>query len=133
MHGKVRKARQGNQEIQEGYFFSGPIPSPDLMKEYAEVDPKFPERILTLTEGEASHRQREEKKINRCKLAEIRSDAIGRLAALVFAFLCIVGYGYLMYLVFQMGYNSSATFLSSTIVAALLYGFYRFTRGASKK
>jgi len=41
----------------------GPIPSPEVLAEYNEIDPTFANRILIMAEQQASHRQRTERKI----------------------------------------------------------------------
>ena len=38
-------------------FFAGPLPPPDTVKAYAEVNPGFPERIFALAESSLAHRQ----------------------------------------------------------------------------
>ncbi len=91
IHSKVRKAKTGANEVHEGFLFMEPIPSPELMKQYAEVDPTFPDRILKMAEAESAHRQSEEKKLNKCRRAEIRSDGFGRLSALFLAFFALGG------------------------------------------
>lgn len=35
--------------------FSGPIPPPALMKEYAEIDPEFPRRFIEIFEKQQAH------------------------------------------------------------------------------
>lgn len=46
-------------------FYQGIIPSPEMMEQYAAVDPTLPSRILQLTEDEGNHRRDMEKKIVR--------------------------------------------------------------------
>ena len=35
--------------------FFGPVPSPSHMKEYAEIDPSFPERFFAMAEKQQTH------------------------------------------------------------------------------
>ena len=51
-----------DQEDSPGYsrsvsasLFSGPIPPPGLMKEYAEIDPEFPGRFIEIFERQQVH------------------------------------------------------------------------------
>ncbi len=51
-----------DQEDSPGYsrsvsasLFSGPIPPPALMKEYAEIDPEFPGRFIEIFERQQAH------------------------------------------------------------------------------
>ena len=43
--------------------FSGPVPSPGHMKEYAEIDSSFPERFLAMAEKQQTHDHTVEKDI----------------------------------------------------------------------
>ena len=44
-------------------WFSGPVPPPGHMKEYAEIDPSFPDRFLAMAEKQQAHDQAVEKDI----------------------------------------------------------------------
>ena len=44
-------------------LFSGPIPPPALMREYAELDPEFPRRFVELFERQQSHDHEVEKAV----------------------------------------------------------------------
>lgn len=44
-------------------WFSGPVPSPGHMKEYAEIDPSFPDRFFAMAEKQQAHDQAVEKDI----------------------------------------------------------------------
>ena len=43
--------------------FSGPVPHPALMKEYAEIDPDFPKRLFEIAERQQIHDHAVEKDI----------------------------------------------------------------------
>lgn len=44
-------------------LFSGPIPPPALMREYAELDPEFPRRFIEIFERQQSHDHEVEKAV----------------------------------------------------------------------
>ena len=44
-------------------LFSGPIPPPALMKEYAEIDPEFPKRFFEVADKQLAHDHAVEKEI----------------------------------------------------------------------
>ncbi len=44
-------------------LFSGPIPPPALMKEYAEINPEFPKRFFEVAEKQLAHDHAVEKEI----------------------------------------------------------------------
>ncbi len=58
--------------------FRGPLPSPETLKGYGEIDPTFPNRLMVMTEKEQRHRQR----IN---WAEVASGFVGQAFALTVA------------------------------------------------
>lgn len=111
----------------------GPIPPPHIMKEYFEIDPSFPDRIMKMTEQEALHRRSEDKKINRCRRAEIRSDGITRFVSPFLAFLALGSYMFLTYKIFEMGYSNAGSILSVSGLGIILIGFYRFTKNRQPK
>ena len=44
-------------------LFSGPIPPPALMREYAEIDPEFPRRFIEIFERQQAHDHEAEKAV----------------------------------------------------------------------
>ncbi|QCD52831.1 hypothetical protein [Campylobacter sp. RM16192] len=44
--------------------YQGPIPSPEFMQSYAEIDPSFPDRIFKLTEDNMQHQYRHQNKMD---------------------------------------------------------------------
>ena len=51
------------EAIKHSEEFSGPIPNPSHMKQYQEIDPSFPNRLLTMAESNLQHQQSIEKNI----------------------------------------------------------------------
>jgi uncharacterized membrane protein len=47
---KSRRAEGNGMDLQEHRLYVGPIPSPDIIKEFSEIDPSFPERLMALGE-----------------------------------------------------------------------------------
>lgn len=58
----------------------GPIPSPEVLAEYNEIDPTFANRILVMAENQAKHRQELEKRI-------VKSGTRDSLLGIIFGFL----------------------------------------------
>lgn len=56
-------ARLGSRESISVSQFSGPVPPPALMKEYAEIDPDFPKRLFEIAERQQMHDHAVEKDI----------------------------------------------------------------------
>ena len=128
VHAHSRKAQLENANIEEHKLYIGPIPSPEAMASFKEVDSLFPERILKLAENEASHRQKEVEKNNSVIRAEIRSDGIVRFVAPFMAFLLAGGALFLAYKAFEQGLEWAGTVISLPGVAGLIMSFYYFTK-----
>lgn len=52
MENDPQAARRIGQLVHQAEFFHGPIPPPAVLKEYAEIDPSLPDRILKMAELE---------------------------------------------------------------------------------
>ena len=69
-------------------IFQGPLPHPDVLKGYAEVDPSFPDRVIGLTENQSQHRQNIE---NIVVEANIKNQRRGSIFAFILGLVAIVG------------------------------------------
>ena len=64
-------------------FFQGPIPDPQTLQEYQQIDPDFPQRILAMGEVQSAHRQQQERYY-------LKGSTIARFVGLGFAFLSVL-------------------------------------------
>jgi uncharacterized membrane protein len=48
--------------VQATTHYQGPIPPPQLLKQYDEISPGFADRIIRMAESETAHRQQAENK-----------------------------------------------------------------------
>ena len=104
----VRKDPQkGTQEI-IGKYYQGIIPPPDMMKEYQEIDPALPLRLIKMTEDEAAHRRQIEKKIIS---NGFRTTTINTLAG----FLALIALAALSYLFMINGHPVQGAIIASSI------------------
>jgi uncharacterized membrane protein len=83
--------------------YEGPLPSPELMKQYMQIDPQLPAKIIEHFETEQSHRQKWENELlayrQQDSLAERAERRRGQLMAfwiaiivmLLSAMICITG------------------------------------------
>lgn len=65
-------------------LYSGPLPHPDMLKEYNEVLPGAAERILAMAESQISHRQQMEKE-------EVRVSSRDSLLGIIGGFVLTAG------------------------------------------
>ena len=67
----------------EMQFFQGPLPDPQTLQEYQQVDPDFPKRILAMGEAQSAHRQQQER-------YHLKGSTIARFVGLGLAFLSVL-------------------------------------------
>jgi uncharacterized membrane protein len=75
------------QEVETQEIYSGPIPHPDTLKKFGDIDPAFPERIMRMTED---NNKAEVTMRNRFSLASLVVPLLGQVFS--FAISCI-GFG----------------------------------------
>ncbi len=65
----------------------GPLPPPEVLSAYGEVDPSFPERILKMAEAQAEHRKQQEREDLCADIDDLKAqrgtERIGQVFALV--------------------------------------------------
>lgn len=78
----------------------GPLPAPETLREYAEIIPSSPERILGMWERQGAHRQKLE---NRDSWSEVATRILGLLSAVAI----VSGFGYMGYLLITAGHDGA--------------------------
>lgn len=71
---------------------SGPIPSPEVLKGYGDIDSSFPHRIVTMAEAQSKHRMSMEESVLK---SSIVNERVGMVLGAVIASISIVGGLYL--------------------------------------
>lgn len=101
------------------YVHSGPIPDPMTLEGYNRICPGAADRIITMAENQAKHRQEMEKIVIKSRSSDSRA---GILCGFVIALATIISGAY----VILNGYVWSGTILGSAglvgIVSAFIYG-----------
>ena len=69
-------------------YYSGPLPPPEMLREYEEVLPNAAERIMTMAEAEQGHRHRWEKQ---ALSIENRASAISIAGGVIIALTLVAG------------------------------------------
>ncbi|MEA3277059.1 MAG: DUF2335 domain-containing protein [Pseudomonadota bacterium] len=98
--------------------FSGPLPPPEILQHYKEIEPDFPERILRLTEGEAAHRRElNMKALGVDRLETVLGQVFGFLVALAaFATAGVLGY---------LGHPAASTIVGGATIGGLVAAFIK--------
>jgi uncharacterized membrane protein len=75
--------KQNNSEIivEESALFSGPLPAPETLRGYGEVDPKYPERIFKMAES-----------YSKAEVKEKNTESLAIILGMTFSFMtCLAG------------------------------------------
>ena len=117
--------RRGSVEINAASF-SGPIPPPELLKQYDEIIPNGANRIVTMAEKQSSHRIGLERTV-------IRGDSIRAYLGLFTGFVFGVFAFYLSYRLIMAGHDKAGVILATTDVVSLVGTFVYGTRSRKQE
>lgn len=97
--------------------FEGPIPHPELIREYEQICPGFAERFMVMAENQSKHRIETEKKI---VAASTRESLLGQILAFILTSGLIGGSIFLFYN--KMNIQGAASFFAAmaTIIVPFL-------------
>ena len=99
MNKNLQNNQQGNNKptlVQQSVTFSGPLPPPEILRQFDNVVPGAAERIIKMAENQSSHRMELEKKViesdvTRSRWGQILGFIIAILGLLVSAVVAIYG------------------------------------------
>ena len=121
LDGHHEDASKGDRAIiaRQTLVHQGPLPHPAVLKQYDDVVPGAAERIISMAENQAQHRQELEASV-------IRTDNLKSLLGMVFGFIiALVGFGGGLYAAFSgqpfWGGAVSIGTLASVVIA-FIYG-----------
>lgn len=111
-------------------LYSGPVPSPEFMEKFKQVQPDFPERIMKLTENEDARRT-EIVAIEKFRIAEeFKAERRGQMLT----FVCLVAFLVVTVIFVMLGQSVPAIFSSIVpILWALKNMFSSRDRSPAKK
>lgn len=122
---EVKESIISQELIAEARMYQGPIPDPDILKGYADIDPSYPDRIIKMTESQVAHRHSIENKIVD---GNIKTEKLGMIIAFI---IVLVGFGVGTFLIYNereaSGMASILTPLVS-IIAVFAYNKYKATK-----
>lgn len=110
--------------------FSGPLPPPSIMKGYEDIVPGSADRILSMAENQAKHRQSMEKKIIDI---ESRDSLLGILFAFFLGASCIIAAIIIVILVPENSGAISGSILGMAGISSVIATFIKGTRSAHTK
>lgn len=102
----------------EAQSLSGPIPSPEILKQYDEILPGLADRIMMMAEKQINHRI----KLEELELKEeVKLKKRGQIFAFIIAFCGFAGSVWLV----SIGYSMSGVILAGSILLSLVFVFYK--------
>lgn len=101
----------GSRQI-TGKFYQGVIPSPEMMKEYKEVDPDLPNRLVSIVEDEAIHRRKTESRI-------VRNGFWSKILNNFFGFMALIAMAVLSYRYMIKGYPKEGAWIAAGIATVI--------------
>lgn len=122
----VDKTAIENKTTHISRHYEGTIPPPEFMSHYGQINPDFPNRILTLTENEGKHRQAMERKIvNFSFFSEIIGIVSGLFAVAMICTLC--------YYFINQNHPKEASQVAIAVIVGLagVFVFRKFTKNNS--
>lgn len=122
---KNKPARQ-QVTIQRTTAFMGPLPPPEVLERYEELQPGFANRLLTLTEDEALHRRGQEKRI---VWMNFSLSTLGLVSALA----SVGGVLWLCYYAFERGFEDASKTIAISVLIGIAGVFLFRTRGSKKE
>ena len=121
---KPANQQSTNLSLQHRQAYSGPIPDPDSLAKYEQIQPGFAERIMKMAEDEALHRRANENRI-------IKNATQTAITGIIFAFISIIMFGGII--VYAISQNSNVAALGTVIATlASLAGIFVFFRNKMK-
>jgi uncharacterized membrane protein len=105
--------------------FTGPLPSPDILAGYQNINPTFSERIMVLAEKQQSHRIKQE---DRKGHAVSRDSLLGIISAFLIS---IVSIGLSTYLILKLNSIPAAiggSVLSGSVILGIVSTFIKGTK-----
>jgi uncharacterized membrane protein len=112
-----KPTKQSTQVVAQQSHYSGPIPQPEDLQNYEDIQKGFAERIMSMAENESIHRQEIELKIIN---SEKNLNLFGQLFATIMGLSVIALMGY----AFSKGYAEQVMYIGfgiSSVVGLFIY------------
>lgn len=123
MSSRNKPARQQQITIHQAKLHQGPLPDPETLAQYEQIQPGFANRVITLAEGEAQHRRGLDRKV-------ISMNFWLTLCGMLFGLLSIAGVTYLCHYAFSIGAKTEASAIAIGVLVSV-GGVFLWRRGKS--
>ena len=132
MSGKIKKktsstpSKSISTSVTSTSIFSGPIPPPEIMRQYNQIIPGSAERILKMAEKEQDHRHEIEDRL-------IKSEILNTRLGLIFGFIIGITGIICGSIVIMHGNNVGGSVISATGISILVGLFIKRTKHTKDK
>jgi uncharacterized membrane protein len=114
MSNRNKPASRTKQQVtfQHTNFHQGPLPSPDTLNKYEQIQPGFANRIIKLAEDEATHRRSLERRVT-------GMNFFLSLIGMIFGLSAIGGVIGLCYYAFGLGFDTAAGSIATVVLIGI--------------
>lgn len=98
--------------VQTARFYKGPLPPPETLAQYEQIQHGFASRIIAIAEQESSHRRSVGKKM-------VWMDFTLSIVGMLFGFIAIGGVLFLCYYAFSIGFGTQAAGIASVVLTGV--------------
>lgn len=114
-------SQKGNQNVQlkQAQFYQGPIPTPEMLNHYNQIQPDFAERIMLMAEKEQARTIKNEEETSRRAYMVITWG-------LIFAFLSVGGLIYALIQAIIRGYSSASIIVISIAAVGGIFIYKKY-------
>jgi len=106
-------------------IFSGPIPHPEVLARYNQIDETLVNRIVSMAENESSHRHRQETIELQARITHLKESDIDVKRGQVFAFIIVISFIVSGLLVALYGNPWAGGFISLGALAPIITAFIK--------
>ncbi|MBO0935463.1 DUF2335 domain-containing protein [Fibrella sp. HMF5335] len=121
----IKRQNQGIS-VEQRSVFLGPLPHPDILARYEEIQPGLANRIVLMSETEGMHRRETDKTIVRRQFGQAR---LGTILGFTTTVIVSALSAYCVY----MGNSTAAATIACGVLASLAFVFVRGQRAKNDK
>jgi uncharacterized membrane protein len=116
----AKKQNNSKLIVEESSVFSGPLPAPEELKGYREVDPQYPERIFKMAEAYA-----------KAEVKEKNTESLAIILGMTFSFMtCLAGLAACLFLAMKGMTAASITAAVAGISPIVINALSNFKRSS---
>jgi uncharacterized membrane protein len=116
---KEQQNQQSSISVSRQQLFAGPVPSPDLLEKYEQIQPGFADRLIKMAEKEQEHRLKSQEKLidgeRELSNKELANFKRGQIFAILSVFIIVS----LCVFIFYRGYKTEGRDIAVAVIIGL--------------